>query len=58
MTPNEIASACAVIIAVTLLAATCAYAKGYADAGTIAAANAAEKTCLYVVHLPVKGSLE
>jgi hypothetical protein len=58
MTPNEIASACAVIIAVTLLAATCAYAKGYADAGTIAAANAANQRCMYVVHLPVKGSLE
>jgi hypothetical protein len=57
MTPTEIASACAVLCACTLLAAACGYAKGYADAATIAAAQAAQTRCVYVHRLPFKGSL-
>jgi len=57
MGANEIASACAVIIACTLLAAVCGYAKGYADAATTAAVEAQQQRCVYVHRLPFKGSL-
>lgn len=55
---NEIASACAVIVACTLLAAVCGYAKGYADAANTAAAQAQQTRCIYVHRLPFKGSVE
>ena len=55
---NEIASSCAVIVACTLLAAVCGYAKGYADSASIAAAEARQTRCVYVHRLPFKGSVE
>jgi hypothetical protein len=54
---NEIASACAVVVACTLLAAVCGYAKGFADSASIAAADARQTRCVYVHRLPFKGSL-
>lgn len=58
MNANEIASACAVIVACVLLAAMCGYAKGYADARSIAAAEARQTRCVYTFRVPFKGSVE